>query len=105
MISKSHWTRAPHRPMVRYTPCPRRNLWLFVSSLTRTLPQGSSVPLALPMELQSSSFGRKMALFDFASTSKASTKFPRKTDIHFCSLPTSQTHHVKHESTPKSTSD
>src|SRR5882672_10959185 len=104
-ISKSHWMRAPHHPMVRYTPGPRRNLWLFVSSLMRTLLQGSSILPTLPMELRSSLFGRKMALFDFASISEASTKFPRKTDIHFCSFPTSQTHHVKHESTPKSTSD
>src|SRR5882672_12882226 len=88
-ISKSHWTRAPHHPMVRYTPCPRRNLQLCVSSLTRTSLQGSSVLPALPMELQSSLFGRKTALFDFASTSEASTEFPRKTDIHFRSFPTS----------------
>src|SRR5882672_968570 len=58
-ISKSHWTRALHHPMVRSTPCPRRNLWLFISSLTRTLLQGSSVPLALSMELWSSSSRKK----------------------------------------------
>src|SRR5712664_2536218 len=88
-ISKSHWMRAQHRPMVRYTPCHRRNLRLFVSSLTRTLLQGSSVLPALPMELRSSLFERKTALFDFASISEASTEFPRKTDTHFRSFPTS----------------
>src|SRR5882672_9087832 len=88
-ISKSHWTRAPHLPMVQYTPCPRRNLWLFISSLMRTLLQGSSVLPALPMELWSSLFGRKTALFDFASISEASTEFARKTDIHFHSFLTS----------------
>src|SRR5882672_557197 len=86
-ISKSHWMRALHRPMVQYTPCHRRNLQLCVSSLTRTLLQGSSVLPALPMELQSSLFRRKMALFNFASISEASTEFPRKTDIvRVCAL-------------------
>src|SRR5882672_7458901 len=48
MISKSHWMRAPHCPMVRYTPCPRRNLWLFVSSLTRNLATGFICPSRSP---------------------------------------------------------
>src|SRR5882724_6688606 len=52
MISKLHWTKALPHLSAPSTPCPRRNLWLCVSSLMRTLLQGSSVPLAPPMGLQ-----------------------------------------------------
>src|SRR5882724_774046 len=90
--------------MVPCTPCPRRNLQLCVSSLMRTLLQGSSIPLTLPMEIQSSFSGKQMALFDFALTSEASTIFSRKADIHFHSFLTSWTHHKMHMSTPKLTS-
>src|SRR5882724_11125992 len=103
MISKSHWTKALLCPSAPSTPCPRRNLRLCVSSLMRTLLQGSSVPLAPPMGLRFFSSGRKMAHFDFASTSEASIKSPRKTSTHFCSFLTSETHQEKHESIPKLT--
>src|SRR5882724_9560491 len=83
------------------TPCPRRNLRLCISSLMKTLPQVSSDLLSLPMEPWSSSFGKKMALFDFALTSEASTESPRKTDIHYPSFLTSYTHHKSHGSIPK----
>src|SRR5882724_8220154 len=48
MISKSHWMKALLHPSAPSTPCPRRNLRLYVSSLTRTLPQGSSSLSLLP---------------------------------------------------------
>jgi len=41
MISKSLWMKALPCPMVQYTPCPRRNLPLCVSSLMKTLLQGN----------------------------------------------------------------
>src|SRR5882672_344630 len=93
--------KAQLRPSDLSTPCPRRNLQLCKSSLTRTLPQGSSDLPGPPMEPQSSSFGKKTALFDFVSTSEASTESLRKTDIHFHSFLTSSTHHEKHISIPR----
>src|SRR6266481_198894 len=36
MISRSPWTKALPHPLVPFTPCPRRNLQLFVSLLIRT---------------------------------------------------------------------
>src|SRR5882724_11190356 len=95
--------KAQHHPSDLSTPCLRRNLRLCISSLMKTLPQDSSDLLGLPMEPWSSSFGKKMALFDFASTSEALTESPRKTDIHYHSFPTSWMHHGKHRSIPKST--
>src|SRR5882724_6728108 len=96
--------KAQLHPSDLSTPCLRRNLQLCVSSLMKTLPQGSSDLPSLPMEPRSSSFGKKMALFISALTSEASTESPKKTDIHHHSFPTSQMHHEKHGSTPKSTS-
>src|SRR5467141_790715 len=93
--------KAQLRPSDLSTPCPRRNLRLCVSSLMRTLPQGSSNLPGPPMEPRSSSFRKKMALFDSALTSKASTESLRKTDIHFHSFPTSYMHHEKHRSIPR----
>src|SRR5882724_1268474 len=95
--------KAQHHPLDLSTPCLRRNLWLCISSLMKTLPQDSSNLLSLPMEPWSSSFGKKMALFNFVSTSEALTESQRKTDIHYHSFPTSQTHHEKHGSIPKLT--
>ena len=83
---------------------PIYSLWLCISSLTRTSLQGSSIPLAPPMGLWFFSSRRKMALFNFASTSEASTESPGKTDTHFRSFLTPQMHQEKHESTPKLTS-
>src|SRR6266481_2267966 len=103
MISKSPWTKDPPHPSVPFTPYPRRNLQLFVSSLTRTSLQGSSIPLAPHVEPQSFSSRKKMARFNFASTSEASTKYPRRiaTCIHssliYCM------HQEKHNSTPRLT--
>src|SRR5882672_7941763 len=51
--------KAQLRPSDLSTPCPRRNLQLCISSLTRTLPQGSSDLPGPPMEPRSSSFGKK----------------------------------------------
>src|SRR5882724_7685898 len=51
MISKSHWTKALPCLLAPFTPCPRRNLWLCISSLMRTLPQDSSLLLTPPMGL------------------------------------------------------
>src|SRR5882672_3967074 len=79
--------KAQLRPSDLSTPCPRRNLRLCISSLTRTLPQGSSDLPGPPMEPWSSLFGKKTALFDFALTSEASTESPRKTNIHFLFQP------------------
>ena len=104
MISRSLWTKAPFRLSVLSTPCPGRNLLLSASSLTRTLPQGSSVPHAPHEELQSFSSRRKMVLFDFASISEASTRSQRRIVICFHSFPICLTHHEKHKSTLKSTS-
>src|SRR5882724_3128032 len=86
------------------TPCPRRNLWLCISSFMRTLLQCSSVPLAPPMGLQFFSSRTKMALFDFVLTSEASTESPEKTNTHCHSFPTSYMHQGKHKSTQKLTS-
>src|SRR5882724_4965810 len=97
-ISKAHWMKALPHLSAPFTPCPRRNLQLCVSSLTRTLLQGSSVLLAPPMGHQFFSSRRKMALFDFVSTSEASTESPGKTVTHFHSFLTSSTHQEKHES-------
>jgi len=41
------------------------------------------------MKLWFFSFGKKMALFDFALTYEASTEFPRNNNTHFHSFPTS----------------
>ena len=96
--------KAPFCLLALFTPCPRRNLPLSASSLTRTLPQGSSVPHTPHVELWSFSSERKMVLFNFASTSKASTRSQRRIVIRFRSFPICSTHHKKHESTLKSTS-
>src|SRR6266481_5004182 len=102
MISRS-WTKDPPHPLAPFTPYHRKNLQLFVSSLMRTSPQGSFVPLAPHVEPQSSLFGRKMAHFGFASTSEASTGQPRKTAARSHSSLIYWTHPEKHESTPRST--
>ena len=104
MTSKSLWTKALFHLSVLFTPCLRRNLPLFTSSLTRTLPQGSSIPHAPLVELWSFSSGRKIVLFDSASISEASTRSQRRIVICFCSFPICSTHHEKHKSTQKSTS-
>ena len=104
MISRSLWTKAPFHLSVLFTPCPRRNLPLSASSLTRTLPQGSSVPHAPHVELWSFLSERKMVLFDFASTSEASTGSQRRIVIRFRSFPICSTHPEKHKSTLKLTS-
>src|SRR6266481_5153521 len=86
MISRSPWTKALPHPSVPSTPYPRRNLQLFISSLTRTLLQGLFVLPAPCVELQYSSSRKKMAPFDFASTSGASTTFQKRllsTSTHF----------------------
>jgi len=57
--------------------------------IDENLLQGSSVPLAPPMGLRIFSSGKKMARFDFASTSEASIEAPGKTGTHFHSFPTS----------------
>ena len=79
------WNSGSHflRSLVTPWPLPIFQ-WTWVQFL-KTLLQGSSVPLALPMELWSSSFGRKMALFNFVSTSKASNfqEIPIPTSAHF----------------------
>ena len=104
MISRSLWMKAPFRLSVLFTPWPRRNLLLSTSSLTKTLPQGSSVPHTPLVEPRSFSSRRKMVLFNFASTSKASTGSQRRITIHFRSFLICLTHHKKHESILKSTS-
>src|SRR5882724_1214904 len=73
--------KAQHHPSDLSTPCLRRNLWLCISSLMKTLPQDSSDLLGLPMEPQSFSFRKKMALFDFVSTSEALTEISKKRPI------------------------
>ena len=56
--------------------------------IDENLPQGSSVPHTPLVEHQSSSSGRKTALFDIALTSEASTGYPKRIDTHFCSSQT-----------------
>jgi len=104
MISRSPWTKAPPCPLVLFTPCLRRSLQLFISSLTRTSLQGSCIHPTHPMEPQFFLSTRTLALFDFVLTSGASLRFQRKTDNHSHSSPISSMHHEKHESTLKSTS-
>src|SRR5882724_8649092 len=104
MISRSPWMKALLHPLVLFTPCLRRNWQLFISSFTRTSLQGSYIHPTHPMEPQFFSSARKMALFDFALTSEASTRFQRKIDTRSHSSLISSTHHEKHKSTPKSTS-
>src|SRR6266481_4861874 len=93
----------PPHPSVPFTPCPRRNLQLFISSLTRTSLQGSPVLPAPHVELWYSSSGKKMAPFGFVSTSRASTTSQKRITIHFHSFPISKTHHENQESTPNLT--
>jgi len=57
-ISKSCWTKEQPYPLALFTPYPRRNLQLCISSLTRTSLQGSFIPLGLRVEPQSSSLGK-----------------------------------------------
>ena len=68
-ISKLLWTKEQSHPSALSIPYLRKNLQLFVSSLTRTLLQGSFVPLDPLMELRSCSLGKRMARFGFASIS------------------------------------
>src|SRR5882724_10867093 len=70
-------------PSAPSTPFPRRNLLLCVSSLMRTLLQGSSVPLAPPMGLQFFSSRRKMALFNFLRTQSNLPERLVPTSAHF----------------------
>jgi len=53
--------KQPH-PSALFTPYPKRNLWLCIILLTRTLLQGSFVPLGLHVEPQSSSLRKKDGL-------------------------------------------
>jgi len=85
-ITLDKGTSPPFGPIY---PCPRRNLRLCISSLMRTLLQGSSVPLAPPMGLRFFSSGRKMARLDFASTFRGSIESSRKDSTHFRSFLTS----------------
>ena len=66
---------------------------LFVSSLMRASLQGLFIHPTHSMELKLISSTRKMALFDFVSTSRASTRFQRKTYTHSHSSPISSMHH------------
>src|SRR5882724_3512353 len=50
--------------------------------IDENLTKGSSIPLIHLMDLQPSSSRKRMALFSFALTSEALTRFPRKTDTH-----------------------
>jgi len=76
-ISKLHWRGTAPPLWSDIFPCHRRNLRLFVSSLTRTLLQGSSVLPTLPMELRPL-YRKKDGSLHVASISEASTEFPRK---------------------------
>src|SRR5882724_5459558 len=105
MISRSIWTKALLCPLVLSTPCPRRNLWLCVSSSTRTWPLGLSIPHTHPMGPQFSLSIKNMVHYGFVSILEDSIGFPKKTDIHFCSSLTSYMHHDGHEFTPRLISD
>ena len=102
-ISKLLWTKEQSHPLALFTPYPRKNLQLFISSLTRTLLQGSYVHLDPLVELQSCSLGKRMARFSFVLISEASTEFPRRIAIRFHSSQISSMHQKMHESTPKLT--
>src|ERR1700733_6431606 len=95
MISRLTLKKVPLHPLVPCTLCPSRNLERFGNSLTSIFGLGSSGlpnPLIEPL---SSLFGRRMAPFDFASTSAVLTKSPRKIVIPFPSFPTSYPLRVK----------
>ena len=102
MISRSPWMKEQPHPSAPFTPYPRRNLQLFVSSLTRTWLQGSYVHPVPHVEPRSSLFRRKTAHFGFASISKASTEYPRRIVTSSHLSPIYWMHHKKHESIPKS---
>src|SRR6266481_841535 len=102
-ISRSPWTKELPHPSVPSTPCLRKNLQLFVSSLTRTLLQGLYVLPAPHVELRYSSSGKKTAPFDSVSISGASTTSLKKIAIRSRSFPISWTHQEKRGSIPKST--
>src|SRR6266481_10217400 len=84
MISRSPWMKDPPHPSVPFTPCPRRNLQLFVISLKRTSLQGSFIPLTPHVEPQSFSSIKTMARFGFVSTSEALTEYPKRIATHSC---------------------
>src|SRR6266481_7608411 len=95
MISRSPWTKALLHPSVLSTPYLRRNLQLFVSSLTRTSLQGLFVLPTPCVELPYFSSGKRMAPFNSASISGASITSRKKTAIHFHSFPIFETHREK----------
>ena len=101
-ISKLLWTKKQSHPLALSTPYLRRNLQLFVSSLMRTLLQGSYVHLNPLVEPQSCSLGKRMAHFGSVSTSEALTKFPKRIAICFHLSRVSSMYQERHESTPKS---
>jgi len=89
--------------LVPSTPCPRRNLWLCVSSLTRTLPLGSS---SLHSSMGPSSlFIKRTVHYGFALILEDSIRFTKETDIHFHSSLTLRCAMMGMSFTPRSTSD
>ena len=102
MISKSPWMKEQSHPSALFTPYLRKNLQLFVSSLTRTLLQGSYIHLNPLVELWSCSLGKRMARFNSVSISKASTEFPKRITICFHLSRIYSMHQERHRSTPKS---
>jgi len=101
--SQNHTGRRHFPTFGPFTPCPRRNLWLCVSSLTKTLLQGSSVLLA-PLHGAPVLFHpEKRWLLRLCVYFQALNWISRKT------IPTSLISDLldtprKHNSTPKSTS-
>jgi len=85
-ITLDEGTSPPYSPIYSLSQEELAALHKFIDE---NLATGLICPSCSPMEHQSSLFRRKTALFDFVSTSKASTEFPRKTDTHFRSFPTS----------------
>ena len=102
-ISKLLWMKEQSHPSALSIPCHRKNLQLFVSSLTRTLLQGSYVHLDPLVELWSCSLGKRMACFSSALISEASTEFPKRITTRFHLFRISLMHQERHGSTPKST--
>ena len=98
-ISKLLWMK---EQSALSTPYLRKNLQLFVSSLTRTLLQGSYIHLNPLVELWSCSLGKRMARFNSVSISKASTEFPKRITICFHLSRIYSMHQERHRSTPKS---
>ena len=84
--------------LVDFTHSPLSSLKLFEHSSTKTSTSASSNQLHPPMQPPSSSSRRRMALSNCVSTTKDSTRYPRRTGILYPSSLTSLTPWVRRRS-------